>query len=298
MFTTLVAVIVALVLGHVAPGMVASLRRFDAYGDWLSWLDAHAGEGSGMRGRYGIALALLPALLLVGLLQWLLAAPHLGLLALLFGVLVLAFSWGPRDLDTDVEAVIEADDVAARRVAVAHLHADGGPPREDPAGLVEAVAVSALRRWFAVLFWFLLLGPFGALGYRLLALAAVGPYAPRLPLATALGARTVLAAMEWPVAQLMTFSLALVGNFETVFGAWRAAGGNRWQLDSGFLGPVACASVRGELDEEAHDYSDAGMVVPVLRRLPELRDAMSQIWRVLLLWLVVLALLVIAGWVS
>jgi AmpE protein len=164
--------------------------------------------------------------------------------------------------------------------------------------LVEAVAVSALRRWFAVLFWFLLLGPFGALGYRLLALAAVGPYAPRLPLTTALGARAVLAAMEWPVAQLITFSLALVGNFETVFGAWRAAGGNRWQLDSGFLGPVACASVRGELDEEAHDYSDAGMAVPVLRRLPELRDAMSQIWRVLLLWLVVLALLVIAGWVS
>ncbi|CTP90476.1 hypothetical protein [Xanthomonas graminis] len=298
MFTTLVAVIVALVLGHVAPGIVASLRRFDAYGDWLSWLDAHAGAGSGWRGRYGIALALLPALLLVGLLQWLLAAPHLGLLALLFGVLVLAFSWGPRDLDTDVEAVIEADDVATRRVAVAHLHADGGPLRQDPAGLVEAVAVSALRRWFAVLFWFLLLGPFGALGYRLLALAAVGPYAPRLPLATALGARTALAAMEWPVVQLMTFSLALVGNFETVFGAWRAAGGNRWQLDSAFLGPVACASVRGELDAEAHDYSDAGMVVPVLRRLPELRDAMSQIWRVLLLWLVVLALLVIAGWVS
>ncbi|MDR6674149.1 hypothetical protein [Xanthomonas sp. 1678] len=298
MFTTLVAVIVALVLGHVAPGMVASLRRFDAYGDWLSWLDAHTGEGSAWRGRYGIALALLPAVLLVGLLQWLVSAPHLGLLALLFGVLVLAFSWGPRDLDTDVEAVIEADDVAARRVAVAQLQADGGPLREDPAGLVEAVAVSALRRWFAVLFWFLLLGPVGALGYRLLALAAAGPYAPRLPLTTALGARTALAAMEWPVAQLMTFSLALVGNFETVFGAWRAAGGNRWQLDSGFLGPVACASVRGELDEEAHDYSDAGMAVPALRRLPELRDAMSQIWRVLLLWLVLLALLVIAGWVS
>ncbi|MBN6151901.1 hypothetical protein JR065_16265 [Xanthomonas sp. AmX2] len=297
MFTTLVAVIVALVLGHVAPGMVASLRRFEAYADWLSWLDAHTGEASAWRGRYGIALALLPPLLLVGLLQWLVQAPHLGLLALLFGVLVLAFSWGPRDLDSDVEAVIEADDPLARRAAVAWLQADSGVQREDPAGLVEAVALGALRRWFAVLFWFLLLGPFGALGYRLLALAAVGPYASRLPPRTAAGARVALTALEWPVAQLMTFSLALVGNFETVFGAWRAARGNRWALDTGFLGPVACASVRGELDEEAHDYSDVGLA-PVLRQLPELRDAMSQVWRVLLLWLVLLALLVIAGWVS
>ena len=30
----------------------------------------------------------------------------------------------------------------------AYTSPDGGPLREDPAGLVEAVAVSALRRWF------------------------------------------------------------------------------------------------------------------------------------------------------
>ncbi|MNV94084.1 CobD/CbiB family protein [compost metagenome] len=52
-----------------------------------------------------------------------------------------------------------------------------------------------------------------------------------------------------------------------------------------------------ELREDAHDYSDAGMV-PVWRRLPELRDAMSLVWRMLLLWMAVLALLVIAGWVT
>jgi len=64
-----------------------------------------------------------------------------------------------------------------------------------------------------------------------------------------------------------------------------------------FLAAAARASVSAELREEAHDYSDAGMV-PVWRRLPELRDAMSLVWRMLLLWLVVLALLILAGWVS
>jgi len=36
----------------------------------------------------------------------------------------------------------------------------------------------------------------------------------------------------------------------------------------------------------------------VWRRLPELRDAMSLVWRMLLLWMAALALLVIAGWVT
>ena len=35
-----------------------------------------------------------------------------------------------------------------------------------------------------------------------------------------------------------------------------------------------------------------------MSELPELRDAMSLVWRILLLWLTVLALFVIAGWVS
>jgi AmpE protein len=32
--------------------------------------------------------------------------------------------------------------------------------------------------------------------------------------------------------------------------------------------------------------------------MPELRDAMSLVWRILLLWLAILALFVVAGWVS
>jgi len=38
--------------------------------------------------------------------------------------------------------------------------------------------------------------------------------------------------------------------------------------------------------------------VQVRAELPELRDAMSLVWRILLLWLAALALFVIAGWVS
>ncbi|TGQ49636.1 hypothetical protein, partial [Mesorhizobium sp. M4B.F.Ca.ET.211.01.1.1] len=93
-------------------------------------------------------------------------------------------------------------------------------------------------RWFAVLFWFLLLGPAGALGYRLLALMAESPMRARVPVEPLALAQRLLGWIEWPVAQLMAFSMALVGNFDTAWKAWRQAHGERLAGTIGFLGAV------------------------------------------------------------
>jgi len=174
--------------------------------------------------------------------------------------------------------------------------------RNDGGVLVEAVFGSALRRWFGVLFWFLVLGASGALLYRLIQLMAEGEPAERLPAATRDGARGLLALVDWPVAQLMTLSLALVGNFDTVIGAWKDADGDRFKRGHAFLSAAARASVRSEIAEEAQELIEEGNAPgnawAQLGELPELRDAMSLVWRILLLWLAVVALFVVAGWVS
>ena len=298
MSITLVAVVLALVLGHVAPSLVAAFRRHAWYDAWLRWW-GEGGRGSAgfWGGRYGIALALAPVLLVVALLQWLLDGPLYGLPGLLFDIAVLVYAWGPRDLDVDVEAIIDAHDAPTRRAAIARLGLTGEAAALDGPALVEAVFANALRRWFGVLFWFLLLGPVGALLYRLSALAVDGESATGLPEQTRVGARALVTALDWPVAQLMTLAMALVGNFDTVFSAWREAGGTQFRLHTGFLGSAARASVRGELAEEAEEYAEEGMV-QAMRELPELRDAMSLVWRILLLWLAVLAVFVIGGWVG
>ena len=297
MFTTLVAVVAALVLGHVAPAPVASLRRFHWWARWLDWIGTHAGEGGFWQGRSGLWLALLPPVLLVLLLQVLLHDRLWGLLGLLFGVVVLICAWGPRDLDIDVEAALDTSDPETRGARLAQLAPEPGVAMTEDALLPGSLMRSALRRWFAPLFWFLLLGPVGAALYRLAERAALVE-AARLPEENAAGARVLLQWLEWPVAQLMALALALAGNFDLVFRAWRSAGGDRWQVQSGFLEAAGRAAVRGELAEEAEDYLREGEPVPFAGDLVELRDAMSLVWRMLLVWLAVLALLVIAGWVS
>ncbi|HWS76998.1 MAG TPA: cobalamin biosynthesis protein [Thermomonas sp.] len=300
MAATLLAVIVALAIGHLAPDIATGLRQHGWFGGWLRWLDAQFPEGSFWRGTWGIALALVLPLLVVGLFQLALEQPLWGFVGLLFDIAVLFYCWGPRDLDVDVAAVLDAPDAGTRRAAAARLWPHGETPRLDGPSLVEAAFRNALRRWFGVLLWFCLLGPFGAVLYRLSVLAVDRDDA-QLPHDTATGARTWLAILEWPVAHLMTLSLALVGNFDSVLAAWRAEGA--FGLHGNLLGSAARASVRSEIAEEVADYTEAGVpastaLIEVFGELPELRDAMNLAWRILVLWLAVIALLVVAGWVS
>jgi len=303
MFVTLIAVIVALALGHLAHALALSVRQYGWFGQWMRWLDARFPDDGFWRGRYGIVLALLPPLLALLLFQLALDGPVYGLPALLFGIVVLFYAWGPSDLDLDVDAIVEARDPVERHAAASRLWPSGEQASLDGPSLVGAVFRNAQRRWFGVLFWFLLLGPAGALLYRLVAIAAEGNATHLLPADTVAGARGLLAVLDWPVAQLMTLSMALVGNFDAVFNAWKEGGGASFALDGGFLAAAARACVRSELADDADDANESGVPAPKLPSatvpdLPELRDAMSLVWRILLVWLAVLALFVVAGWVS
>jgi len=297
MFATLLAVVVALVLGHLVPPLAAAVRQYGWFGQWMRWLDGRFPGDGFWRGPFGVVLALVPPLLAVGLFQLALRDSVYGVPALVFGIAVLFYAWGPRDLDVDVDAVAAATDPVERHDAAARLWPPGEPVSLSGGALVGAVFRNARRRWFGVLFWFLLLGPFGVAAYRLLAQAVQGPQAARLSGASHEGGSRALAVLEWPVAQLMALSMALVGNFDTVFSAWRRAAGNRWALELDFLGEAARAGVGMELGEEAEEAREAGLV-PIDERFPELRDAMSVVWRMLLLWMAVLALMIIAGWVG
>jgi AmpE protein len=238
--------------------------------------------------------------LLLAAIQILLQPLLFGLPALLLSLAVLVWCWGPRDLDRDVETLAESDSAAAAEQAARALFPAAVEPRTDGPALVDAVFRAALQRWFAVLLWFLLLGPAGALFYRLAQLADDSMPAgdeEETPLAVL---RLVL---EWPAAQLMTLALALAASFDSVLQAWRDwhSAHGRWLVaDTGFLTAAARASVVFELAEEAQDDDIAPPAdqVPRLPAARALRDAMSLVWRILIVWLTVLALFVLAGYVG
>jgi AmpE protein len=285
----LLVVLIALGLLHVAP----QLGRWRGDGWFRRWI-AQLGDTSGAA-RVAVAL-LLPAALCV-LVVWMLGWSPLGeLLRLLFALAVLLYCFGPREFEVDLEAILRAPDDASREAAAQALADDGNPVAWNAPALGEAVAYAALRRRFAVLFWFFLLGPVGALLYRL------GQTLGRsdslhLDSATRRVAEQVANALDWLPAQLLTFTLAVVGHWDAVIDAWRrwhsqAAPTSWYSSGPGFLGAAARADVVTDIeagDGYAEEHSDP---------LGELRRLQGALLRALLAWLSVVALVVIGSWVG
>ena len=293
MAKTLLAIVLVIAASRALPDL-ARLRDFS----WLRiWLVRWRGDGP----PSARPALLLPALVFVlcALIQSALYPVLFGFPLFAFAVIVLFFCWGPRELDADIDAVLKAPDRDQRFGAAQALRPDPAdvPLPLEANALVEATFAAALSRWFGVLFWFVLLGPAGALGYRMIQLIARNS-----AFADVLDARQhelcerALRILDWAPAHLVALTLALVSDFDAVVRTWReyhaAHGQGYFTLDLGFLGALARAGV--DADVVAGD----GYATDVNDPLNELADARRVLRRILVAWLAVLALLVLAGWVS
>lgn len=211
----------------------------------LPWLDRLIDTGL----QRAQKLATWPSMLLVVLLALLLVLPVAVVSILLgdtlfgfphmaFAIVVLFFSLGPKDIGEDVDdycnALEDGDEERIQQAAEAIV--DGVVPKDELARIrkvEEAVCVQANNRLFAVIFWFVALGPFGALGawaYRVSdlvrrrAVATISTDEP--PDGTAALMRDAAAQMHgclaWVPARLTAIGYAAAGNFDAALSAWRA----------------------------------------------------------------------------
>ncbi|GAB1256863.1 membrane protein [Aurantivibrio plasticivorans] len=143
--------------------------------------------------------------------------------------------------------------------------------------MMNVVAYRGFERLFAVLFWFILLGPAGALVYRLTHLYIVDCESSE----DVDIAKKWLWIIEWPAARVLGLSLALTGNFTGCFAAWR---------ECLFCAKRTTPSVldhymRGALGIE----SDAEQSIAMTHR--ELRSVLALYYRTWVFWMCLLAVI-------
>lgn len=196
-------------------GSGAPLQRdewFIRYRAWLAQKNLLAHPAAQL-----LAAVLGPVLLLWAL-TWAIDQWFSSIWLLLVATLTLLYSFGRGDFSAQVDAYIEA---SAREDSVSAAHwlaklqgnyPDAVPPEDWPSlhsQALRAIAYRGFERMFAVIFWFFILGPAGALLYRLSLLCR-----ERQP--SALLERW-LWLLEWPVVRLMGLTWAMAGNFDSCF---------------------------------------------------------------------------------
>lgn len=171
------------------------------------------------------ALMILPLPILIGIIDHLLRGWVYGFICLIFELVILLYCLGPRNFWADAFAEIYALSQGDLQMVGNKLKADSNHTYPtDAQGLHHAMLselfVEANRRVFAVMFWFAIVGPIGALFYRLVALAFL--YEAQNEMSSAKQpARFMLNLIDWLPARVLSFIFALGGHFVQVLSVWQ-----------------------------------------------------------------------------
>jgi len=266
-------------------GVPSGLQR----DDWLlAWrLRANAAFANLPAEARLLAVAALPCVL-IGLLEWVLAARWASLPLFALELLVLIYSLGRGDFQVQLSRYTacwqRGDLEAAYQEAIGVVGIDAGQPIGNAADLHAQVRrrllYLAFERWFAVVFWFYFLGPWAALFYRVLQLLnAHSAESDRLLL------QRWRAWIEWLPARLLGLAFALTGNFANCIGAWREHL-SAWLPIPDLLASYAMHALDGATANAAEDGADfAG------RATHELTELIALLSRSFIAWLLLFALL-------
>ncbi len=176
-------------------------------------------------GRWPKFLLLLVSVLLpviaVGIVSCLLMGWGYSIPQLIFNILVLVYCLGSSNLWVEIYACIRALNKEATPVAVEQVKAAfnlnvADQPQAFHQAFTRAIFIAANQRIFAVVFWFVILGPVGAVLYRTISLCAQNSVWGLAEIA-----QKIQRCLDWVPARLFTFIFALCGNFTKVFICWR-----------------------------------------------------------------------------
>ena len=168
-----------------------------------------------------ILILALPALLLISV-QLMLDDFLFNIPLFIFGVIIFIYCLGPACLSTDIEAYIHArtigdDDEALHYAGTITNAAASTSPDQQTSDVTRAILHVANERIFATIFWFIILGPFGCMLYRLISeLSQLIEFNELAEFS-----EFIHAIMAWIPARMLAVGYALTGNFDGAYHGYK-----------------------------------------------------------------------------
>lgn len=320
-----IALVFALLIEQVRPLSLQSLP-YRLVRQWALWLSRTLDAGQPRLAWISWALAVgapaLLALLVHVCLLWWFGWP----VAMLWSMAVLYATLGFRQFShhfTEIrDALSEGDEELARQRLAEWMQVEVGglPRRELLRHVIEHSVLCAHRHVFGVLAWFsvlaaLGLGPVGAVIYRVGDIVArqwrTGDETQDWVSGTLQNvSRRAWHAIDWGPARLTAVAFAIVGNFEEAIDCWRNHAQRFPDDNDGVVLSATAGALNVRLGGEALHASGAASMPWMSEAVAEPQDSESTpgqspenahlaslvglVWRTVVLWLLLLALLTIA----
>jgi len=322
------AVLLALVIEQLRP-LPRDNSVHDALVAWTRWIGRNFDAGRDHHAWVVWVLTVGLPTALVFAVHYALASVSL-LLAMAWSVLVLYLTLGFRQFShyfTDIRDALErGDETEARRLLAQwrHLDASDLPRAELLRQVIEHSLLAAHRHVFGVFFWFVVLatlglGPAGAMLYRLAEFSsrywAFRSRTVGVPINERLMQRSqqLFSIIDHVPARLTAFGFAVVGDFEAAIECWRRDAG-LWRHDNdGVILAAAAGAVGVRLGGSAppplavdipksmtasatlDGTVSLGSTPGLEPQFGHLRSIVGLVWRSVVLWMLLLALLTLAN---
>ena len=317
---TFLSILCALLIEQLKPLRADNL----IYGEIKSFamrMEAWFNAGDAANGRMGWLLMMGGLLVPIGGLHWYLH--HMGwtFAAFAWNVLLVYLTLGFRHYShyfTSIQLALAAGDEAAARSLLAEwtrIDTVGMETTEVARIAVEKSLVTTHRNVFGVFFWFLPLGPAGAVLYRVSEYLARAWNEPEHMRNEAFGqfAAKAFYWIDWLPVRLTAIAFAVVGNFEDAIYAWRnfahrwadeargiilSAGGGAMGVRLGTPNENAPKVLPPDAATVDFTESEADIMPGEEPNARALQSTVGLVWRALLLWMMLLLLLSSAAWLG
>lgn len=285
---TLIQILIGLGLEYFL-GSLDRIRDFAWFDRYSRWFELRCSRHRYWDGPAGVVVTLL-----LPLLALLAAAYLLGtvspVLVFLLGIAVFVYSLGT-DVHTLLKRYLEALEQGREEEARGLEEALGMEAETDQtaeASSLEAILFRSHENIFAVLFWFLVLGMVGALLYRLAARlddrydGIHGGYAEAV--------RDLHRLLMWPSTRLQALGFGLSGSLVHALEYWREVPGHSLDCSAAVVGRSGLGAMQyqpvGGEEEGGRDYREW------------IGEIQALINRTLIIWLTVLGVMTLGGWLG
>lgn len=309
-----ISVLMALLLEQARPLMRGNLVHASLRA-WIRLSAKNLDAGKSLHGwlAWGAAVGV-PTVAALGI-YWLLDIAIGAPAAVVWSVMMLYTTLGFRQFSfhyTEIrDALTDGDEERARQLLASWRQIDAKdlPRSEIVRHVIEHSVLAAHRHVFGVLAWFSILaafgfGPAGAVLYRLSEFVArYWQYRNKTHQAPVSGALRDTAAKAWAIidwlpARLTAISFAVVGSFEEAIDRWRQYQQRGGTDNDGVILAATSGAVNIQLGEPSAGSVTADGEVPLpAGPMPELAHTaviVGLVWRTVVLWMLLLALLTMA----